>query len=318
VFEDLALKIEIFGKLDKIAGPGTLLASNTSTLDVDAIAAATSRPGDVVGMHFFSPANVMKLLEIVRGENASPEAIATAVAAGKLLGKVPVVVGNCDGFVGNRMLARRTTECERLLLEGAKPEEVDAVVQKFGFPMGPYAMGDLAGLDVGWRIRKHRGVSAPVTDRLCELGRFGQKTGSGYFVYENGSRVPVPDPFVTELAAEKAAALGVKRRNIDAQEILERMTYPMINEAARILEEGIATRASDIDVVWTYGYGWPVWRGGPCFYADQMGATAICAALDHFAELTGDAGLKPTNLLRDMAAHGTKFAAIGITPKAAA
>jgi 3-hydroxyacyl-CoA dehydrogenase len=308
VFEDLGLKTEIFGKLDKLAKPGTLLASNTSTLDVDAIAAATRRPGDVVGMHFFSPANVMKLLEIVRGKDSSPQAIATAVAAGKLLAKVPVVVGNCDGFVGNRMLARRTTECERLLLEGAKPEDVDAVVQKFGFPMGPYAMGDLAGLDVGWRIRKHRGASAPVSDTLCELGRFGQKTGSGYFIYENGGRVPVPDPFVTDLAAEKAEALGIKRRNIDNQEILERMTYPMINEAARILEEGIATRASDIDVVWTYGYGWPVWRGGPCFYADLVGAKAICAALDHYAELTGDAGLIPTKLLRDMADQGTKFA----------
>ncbi len=318
VFEDLALKTEIFGKLDKLAKPGTLLASNTSTLDVDAIGAATSRPGDVVGMHFFSPANVMKLLEIVRGKDSSPQAIATAVAAGKLLGKVPVVVGNCDGFVGNRMLARRTTECERLLLEGAKPEEVDAVVQNFGFPMGPYAMGDMAGLDVGWRIRKHRGASAPVSDTLCELGRFGQKTGSGYFVYENGGRVPVPDPFVTDLAAEKAAALGVNRRNLQPQEILERMTYPMINEAARILEEGIATRASDIDVIWTYGYGWPVWRGGPCFYADLVGAKAICAALDHYAELTGDAGLKPAKLLRDMAAHGTTFADIGAPSKAAA
>jgi 3-hydroxyacyl-CoA dehydrogenase len=318
VFEEMALKKEIFGKLDKLAKPGTLLASNTSTLDVDAIAAATSRPEDVVGMHFFSPANVMKLLEIVRGEKSSFPSIATAVAAGKLLAKIPVVVGNCDGFVGNRMLARRTTECERLLLEGALPQDVDAVVQKFGFPMGPYAMGDLAGLDVGWRIRKHRGVTAPISDALCEAGRFGQKTGKGYYIYENGSRTPTPDPEVTKLAAEKAEALGVKRRNITEQEILERMTYPMINEAARILEEGIAVRASDIDVVWAYGYGWPVWRGGPCFYGDLIGAKAICEALDHYAELTGDPGLKPAKLLLDLAASGGKFADIGVSKKAAA
>jgi len=318
VFEELALKKEIFGKLDKIAKPGTLLASNTSTLDVDAIAAATSRPEDVVGMHFFSPANVMKLLEIVRGSKSSFASIASAVAAGKLLAKIPVVVGNCDGFVGNRMLARRTTECERLLLEGALPQDVDAVVQKFGFPMGPYAMGDLAGLDVGWRIRKHRGVAAPVSDALCEAGRFGQKTGKGYYIYESGSRTPTPDPEVTKLAAEKAEALGVKRRNITEQEILERMTYPMINEAARILEEGIAVRASDVDVVWAYGYGWPVWRGGPCFYGDLIGAKTICAALEHYAELTGDAGLKPAKLLLELAASGGKFADIGVSKKEAA
>jgi 3-hydroxyacyl-CoA dehydrogenase len=318
VFEELALKKEIFSKLDKLAKPGTLLASNTSTLDVDAIAHSTSRPGDVVGMHFFSPANVMRLLEIVRGKDSSYQSIATAVAAGKLLGKIPVVVGNCDGFVGNRMLARRSTECERLLLEGAAPQDVDAVVLKLGFPMGPYAMGDLAGLDVGWRIRQHRNATAPVSDALCEAGRFGQKTGKGYYIYENGSRVPTPDPEVMKLAAEKAEALGVKRRNITEQEILERMTYPMINEAARILEEGIAVRASDIDVVWAYGYGWPVWRGGPCFYGDLIGAKTICVALDHYAELTGDEGLKPAKLLRELAASGGKFGDIGVTQKAAA
>ncbi len=317
VFEDMAIKKEVFGKLDRLAKPGTLLASNTSTLDIDAIAAQTSRPEDVVGMHFFSPANVMKLLEIVRGEKSSFQSIATAVAAGKLLAKIPVVVGNCDGFVGNRMLARRTTECERLLLEGALPQDVDAVVQRFGFPMGPYAMGDLAGLDVGWRIRKHRGVTAPVSDELCEQGRFGQKTGRGYYIYENGSRTPTPDPEVTKLAAEKAAALGIKRRNITEQEIFERMFYPMINEAARILEEGIAVRASDVDVVWAYGYGWPVWQGGPCFYGDLIGAQKIAKALEHYAELTGDAGLKPAKLLTDLAASGGKFADKGVTKAAA-
>jgi 3-hydroxyacyl-CoA dehydrogenase len=308
VFEDLELKKEIFGRLDQLAKPGTLLASNTSTLDVDAIANATSRPADVVGMHFFSPANVMKLLEIVRGAKTSQQSIATAIAAGKLLGKIPVVVGNCDGFVGNRMLARRTIEAERLLLEGALPQEVDAVVQKFGFPMGPYAMGDLAGLDVGWRIRQHRGIKAPVSDALCEQGRFGQKTRAGYYTYEPGSRVPVPDPLVVALAAEKAAALGIAPHPNSEAEILERMIYPMINEAARILEEGIAVRASDIDVVWTYGYGWPVWRGGPCFHADLIGAKKICDALDHHAELTGDPQLKPAGLLRELAATGRKFA----------
>jgi 3-hydroxyacyl-CoA dehydrogenase len=318
VFEEMGLKQEIFGKLDKLAKPGTLLASNTSTLDVDAIANATSRPADVVGMHFFSPANVMKLLEIVRGEASSHQSIATAIAAGKILGKIPVVVGNCDGFVGNRMLARRTTECERLLLEGALPQDVDAVVQKFGFPMGPYAMGDLAGLDVGWRIRKHRGVKAPVSDALCEQGRYGQKTGKGYYIYESGARTPTPDPEVIKLAAAKAEELGIMRRNISETEIFERMFYPMINEAARILEEGIAVRASDIDVVWAYGYGWPVWQGGPCFYADLVGAKKIADALNHYAELTGDAGLKPAKLLEDLAASGGKFESFKVAAKAAA
>jgi 3-hydroxyacyl-CoA dehydrogenase len=309
VFENLALKKDIFAKLDGLAKPGTLLASNTSTLDVDAIASATTRPQDVVGMHFFSPANVMKLLEIVRSKTSSAQSIATSLAAGKLLAKIPVVVGNCFGFVGNRMLARRAVESERLLLEGALPQDVDAVVQKFGFPMGPYAMDDLAGIDIGWCIRQETGDSAPVSDALAEMGRFGQKTGRGFYIYENGSRTPTPDPEVTKLAAEKAEALGIKRRNISEQEILERMLYPMINEAARILEEGIAIRASDIDVVWAYGYGWPVWRGGPCFYADLIGARQICDALTHYAALTGDTSLKPAALLREMGETGGSFAA---------
>jgi 3-hydroxyacyl-CoA dehydrogenase len=318
VFEEMELKKQIFGRLDKIARPGIVIASNTSTLDIDAIANATSRPGDVVGMHFFSPANVMKLLEIVRGKASSHQAIATAIAIGKTIGKIPVVVGNCDGFVGNRMLARRTTECERLMLEGAKPHEVDAVVTKFGFPMGPFAMGDLAGLDVGWRIRKHRGATAPVSDALCEMGRYGQKTGRGYFIYENGSRLPKPDPEVEKLIADTAARLGITQRKIGEQEILERMTYPMINEAARILEEGIAIRPSDIDVVWVYGYGWPVWRGGPCFHADLVGLKAIAERLEHYAAATNDAGLKPAKLLQSLAAEGKGFADFGKSAKAAA
>ncbi len=318
VFEEMELKKQIFGRLDQIARPGIVIASNTSTLDIDAIAGATSRPADVIGMHFFSPANVMKLLEIVRGRATSHQAIATAIAIGKTIGKIPVVVGNCDGFVGNRMLARRSTECERLLLEGAKPQDVDAVVTKFGFPMGPFAMGDLAGLDVGWRIRKGRGVTAPVSDALCEMGRYGQKTGRGYFIYENGARTPTPDPEVEKLAADAAAKLGVKQRSIGEQEILERMTYPMINEAARILEEGIAIRPSDIDVVWVYGYGWPAWRGGPCFYADLIGLKTIAERLDHYAEITKDAGLKPAALLKSLAAEGKGFADYGKQTKVAA
>ncbi|MGC9269081.1 3-hydroxyacyl-CoA dehydrogenase NAD-binding domain-containing protein [Acidiphilium sp.] len=318
VFEEMDLKKTIFGRLDGVAKPGAVLATNTSTLDVDAIAAATARPADVLGMHFFSPANVMKLLEIVRGKASSDQAIATAIAVGKAMGKVPVVVGNCDGFVGNRMLARRTTECERLLLEGALPQQVDAVVLKFGFPMGPFAMGDLAGLDVGWRIRKHRGVTAPISDVLCERGRFGQKTGRGYYLYEAGSRTPMPDPEVEALILETSTRLGMTRRVIDDQEILERMTYPMINEAARILEEGIAIRPSDIDVVWVYGYGWPVWRGGPCFHADLVGLATIVERLEHYAKATGDDGLMPAALLRRLAEQGKGFADFGKGAKAAA
>jgi 3-hydroxyacyl-CoA dehydrogenase len=311
VFEEMALKKSIFARLDELAKPGALLASNTSTLDIDAIAGATSRPQDVVGLHFFSPANVMKLLEIVRGKATSYQTLATSLAVGKLLSKIPVVVGNCDGFVGNRMVARRSTECERLLLEGASPQAVDSVVVKFGFPMGAFAMGDLAGLDVAHRIRRGIGVTAPVSDALAEAGHYGQKTGRGYFIYESGSREPVADPSVVALARAKAEALGIVRRDIGAQEILERMTYPMINEAARILQEGIASRSSDIDVVWVFGYGWPIWRGGPCFYADLTGAAAICAALDRYADASADEGLRPAPLLREMAAAGRTFADYG-------
>jgi 3-hydroxyacyl-CoA dehydrogenase len=318
VFENLEVKKEIFARLDGIAKPGALLATNTSTLDVDAIAAATSRPGDVVGMHFFSPANVMKLLEIVRGKATSFPALATAIAAGKLLGKIPVIAGNCDGFIGNRMLHKRTAQNERLLLEGARPEQVDAVVQQIlGFAMGPYAVGDLAGLDIGWRVRQHRGTVAPVSDALCEMGRFGQKTGAGYYLYEPGSRTPVPDPAVIRIAEEKAAALGIARREISDEEIAERMMFPMINEAARILAEGIAMRSSDIDVVWVYGYGFPVWRGGPCFYADLVGADKICAALDRYAAAQDDETLRPAPLLREMAATGQNFAGIAVRQAAA-
>jgi 3-hydroxyacyl-CoA dehydrogenase len=317
VFENMDLKKQIFGTLDRVAKPGAVLASNTSTLDVDEIASATKRPGDVLGMHFFSPANVMKLLEIVRAKATSFDTLQTAIAIGRRMGKVPAVVGVCDGFVGNRMLHKRTKEAERLLLEGALPQDVDAAVVEFGFPMGPYAMGDLAGLDVGWRIRQHRGDKAPVSDALCEAGRFGQKTSAGYYRYEAGSRTPIPDPEVERLIAETQQRMGITPRKIDKQEIIERMIYPMINEGARILEEGIALRPSDIDVVWVYGYGWPVWRGGPMHYADQVGLAHIRDRLAFYAERSGDPGLEPAALLNRLAASGQGFASLGLANEAA-
>ena len=231
----------------------------------------------------------------------------TALALGRRLGKVPVVVGVCYGFVGNRMLARRSVEAERLLLEGALPQEVDAALVEFGLPMGPFAMMDLAGLDVGWRIRKGRGETAVIEDALCEAGHFGQKTGKGYFRYEAGSRTPIPDPEVERIILDASARLGVARRPISAEEIVERMVFPMINEGARILEEGIATRPGDIDVVWVYGYGWPVWRGGPMYYADGLGLAHLRDRLDFYAERSGDETLRPAALIRRLAAEGTRI-----------
>ncbi len=306
VFETMAVKREVFTKLDAICKPGALLASNTSTLDVDQIAGFTRRPADVLGMHFFSPANVMKLLEIVRGKATSHESLARALAIGRSIGKVAAVVGVCDGFVGNRMLHRRSAQAEALLLEGALPQQVDAVVTRFGFPMGPYAMGDLAGLDVGWRIRQGKGTRAPITDALCDAGRYGQKTNAGYYKYEG--RTPTPDPAVERIIAEQQRAVGVNPRSIGDDEIFERMFYPMINEGARILEEGIATRPSDIDVIWMNGYGWPAWTGGPMHYADSVGLQHIADRLDVYAE-GGDESLRPAKLLRERAAAGQGFAA---------
>ena len=277
VFEEMDLKKRVFSDLDRLAKPNALLATNTSTLDVDEIAQATKRPQDVLGTHFFSPANVMRLLEIVRGAATSPDALATAVTLGRRLGKVPVTVGVCYGFVGNRMLARRSGETERLLLEGALPQQVDAAVVAFGFPMGPFAMADMAGLDVGWRIRKGRGERNEIEDALCEAGNYGQKTGKGYFRYDAGSRAPLPDPEVEQMILETSSRLGINRRPIGEEEIVERMVLPMINEGARILDEGIASRPGDIDVIWVYGYGWPVWRGGPMYYADQLGLAHMSA-----------------------------------------
>jgi 3-hydroxyacyl-CoA dehydrogenase len=308
VFEDMALKQKIFAALDRIAKPGAVLATNTSTLDVNALAGATGRPQDVLGLHFFSPANVMRLLEIVRAAATAPDVLATALALARKIGKIPVVVGVCDGFVGNRMLARRSAEMERLILEGAAPQEVDAAMQAFGFAMGPFATSDLVGLDVGWRVRQARGTTAAVADALCAAGRFGQKTGKGYYLYAPGSRTPVPDPAVDALIAEQARRLGIVRRAIAADEIVERLLYPMINEGARILDEGIAARPGDIDVIWVYGYGFPAWRGGPMHHADAVGLGTVAARLAAFAARTGDASLQPAPLLARRAAEGRGFA----------
>ncbi len=310
VFETMAVKKEVFTKLDQFAKPGAVLASNTSYLNINEIAAVTKRPQDVLGMHFFSPANVMKLCEIVRGEKTAPDVLMTAVTIAKRIAKVPVVVGVCDGFVGNRMLAARSKQSEKFLFEGALPQQVDAVVTKFGLPMGPFAMGDLAGLDIGWRSRKDRGIKSEIADALCEAGRFGQKTGKGYYKYEGGSRAPLPDPEVEKLIDETLAKLGLKRRQISDEEILERMVYPMINEGARILEEKIAARPSDIDVVWLYGYGWPIYRGGPMFYADQVGLKHIADRLSFYAKQTNDPSLEPAPLLKRLADEGKTFASL--------
>jgi 3-hydroxyacyl-CoA dehydrogenase len=306
VFEEMAVKKEVFAKIDSIAKADAVLATNTSTLNVDEIAAATTRPQSVIGTHFFSPANVMRLLEVVRGALTSKTVIATAMALAKQIQKVPVLVGVCDGFVGNRMLHQRGREAEKLILEGALPQQVDRVLYDFGFPMGPFAMGDLAGLDVGWRIRKAKGVKSAVADRLCEMGRFGQKTGAGYYRYEESDRTPKPDPEVEKIILEVSKQMGLQRRAISDDEILARLLYPMINEGAKILEEKLAIRASDIDVIWVYGYGWPVYRGGPMFYADSIGLKVIRDRLLDWQRQHGDVW-KPADLLSRLAADGKGF-----------
>jgi 3-hydroxyacyl-CoA dehydrogenase len=315
--EDIALKLQTFSRLDALCPPEVVLASNTSYLNIDEIAKVTNRPQDVLGMHFFSPANVMKLCEIVRAAKTAPDALTTAVSIARKIAKVPAVVGVCDGFVGNRMLSQRGKQSEKLLFEGALPQQVDAVVTKFGMPMGPFAMGDLAGLDIGWRSRKDRGLKSEIADTLCEAGRFGQKTGKGYYKYEGGSRSPMPDPEVEKLIAETLQRLGRKTRVVSDDEILERMMYPMINEGARILEEGIAARPSDIDVIWLYGYGWPIYRGGPMFYADQVGLKHIADRLSYYAKETNDPSLEPSALLKRLAAEGKTFASLAAQSKAA-
>jgi 3-hydroxyacyl-CoA dehydrogenase len=311
VFEEMPIKKEVFAKLEKITRPDTILATNTSYLNVDEIAATTGRPRQVLGMHFFSPANVMKLLEIVRGKNTSDEALATAIDVARKINKVPTIVGVCHGFVGNRMLKARGIEAESLLLEGALPQEVDAAVTGFGFPMGPFAMSDLAGLDIGWRIRKAMGQKSEIFDSLCEQGRYGQKTGAGVYRYEGGSRTPIPDEVTEHIIVNASKNAGVKRRPIDKKEIEERLIFSMINEGARILEEGIAMRPGDIDIVYINGYGWPVWKGGPMFYADLVGLPYIRDKLSEYAKQSGNKHLEPAALLKKLAAEGKGFSSLG-------
>ena len=308
VFEDLGVKQDVFARLDEVAKPGAVLATNTSSLDVNAIAAATGRPEAVVGTHFFSPAHVMRLLEVVVGDATSAHTLATAMRMGLRLGKAPVPVGVCDGFVGNRMLYAYRRQADRLLLEGALPEEVDGALQRFGFRMGPFAVADLAGLDIGRAVRirlareaEARGMApAPpnVADRLCERGWFGQKTGRGFYRYEPGDRTPRPDAEVAGIARRESAALGIERRNLDDGEILERCLFALVNEGARILAEGIAEREGDVDVVWALGYGFPRERGGPMYWARQAGLDRVIRSLERLAVATGDPELAPSEGLR--------------------
>lgn len=304
-FEDMGVKAEIFGALDRIAKPGAILATNTSYLDVNAIAETTKRPQDVVGLHFFSPANVMRLLEIVRGARTAPDVLVTSLDLARKIGKLPVVVGVCYGFVGNRMLAKRTQAAERLLLAGAMPHEVDDAVTDFGFRMGPFAMSDLAGLDIGWRARKATGAKAPVADALAEQGFFGQKTGRGFYRYPEGARKGERDPDTEALITRLSDERGITRRSFSREEIIARLMYPMVNEGAKILEEGIASRSSDVDVVWVNGYNWPNFTGGPMHWAEGVGLARIVEALDALAAETGDDSLKPAALLRRLAQGGS-------------
>ncbi len=309
IFEDMAAKQALFAELDRVAKPGAVLATNTSTLDVDAIASATRRPELVCGMHFFSPANVMRLLEIVRGRATSFETIATAMEVGKRIGKVNVVVGNCDGFVGNRMTGKRGFQLERLLLEGALPQDVDRVMEAYGMAMGPCATGDLAGLDIGAAVRRARGTTAPIADALVAQGRFGQKTGRGWYLYDDDRR-RLPDPEVEALIVRMSEQAQIRRRAIDDGEILERLLLPMVNEGARILEEGIAARASDIDVVFCNGFGWPAFRGGPMWWGDRLGVRAVRDKLARHAAATGDTNMQPAALIERLAQEGGSFAAL--------
>jgi 3-hydroxyacyl-CoA dehydrogenase len=303
VFENMAIKKEIFAKLDAIVKPGAILASNTSYLNVDEIAAVTQRPQDVCGMHFFSPANVMRLLEVVRGAKTAPDVLETVLGLARKIGKVAVVAGVCHGFIGNRMLELRQREANKLIEEGAMPWDVDRVITAFGMPMGPFQMADLAGLDIGWSAETSK--SETLRDKLCEQNRRGQKTRAGFYDYDE-QRTPTPSDLVRDLVLQQSAAKGVTRRAISDEEILQRCTYTMINEGALILEEGMAYRASDIDMVWLTGYGFPAYRGGPMFYADTVGLKHIVEALRKFQAMNA-ADFKPAPLLEKLAAEGRGF-----------
>ena len=315
VFEDIGVKEQVFKKLDEVAKPGAILASNTSTLDLNKIAGFTKRPQDVIGLHFFSPANVMKLLEVVRGATTGKDVLATVMQVAKKIKKTAVVSGVCDGFIGNRMIEQYSRQAMFLLDEGASPQQVDAALEKFGFAMGPFRMSDLAGNDIGWAIRKRRYVEQPnvlyskVADKLCELGRFGQKTGAGWYRYEPGGRDALPDPVVDELIVNYRKEIGITPRQISSDEIVERCVYALVNEGARILEEGIAQRASDIDMVYLTGYGFPLHRGGPMLYADIVGLYNVVRAAEKFAANPhGDAAFwQPAPLLAKLAAEGKTF-----------
>jgi 3-hydroxyacyl-CoA dehydrogenase len=323
VFEGMALKKEIFKELDRVCKPGAILASNTSTLSIDEIASSTSRPDFVIGTHFFSPANVMRLLEIVRGKASSKEVIATCMQLSKSLGKVGVLVGNCRGFVGNRMFGPYRREAQFLVEEGAGIDAVDRALSDFGMAMGPLATGDLAGLDVGWRIRKeYRHLEVPgirqpfAEDRLCELGRYGQKTGAGWYKYDHQRRA-TPDPLVTELVRKWVDEAGIAQRQISAGEITDRCLYALVNEGARILEEGYALRASDIDIIYLNGYGFPAHRGGPMWYADTVGLKQVCDRVSEFHRQHGEIW-RPAPLLKRLADQGKTFAEFGKEEGAAA
>ena len=314
VYENLELKKEIFTRLDGVMKEGALLATNTSGLDVDAIADSTSRPEFVCGMHFFSPANVMRLLEVVRGEKSSPVTLGTAMALGKRLGKVSVMAGNCPGFIGNRMLGGYTRQANLMILEGATPAQVDKVMYEFGLAMGPFAMADMVGLDLGWRARKMMGgsneVTARIPDELCELGRYGQKNGKGYYRYEEGDRTPLPDAEADEVIARVAGDLGYDRKEFSDEEILKRCMYPLVNIGAKLLEEGHALRAGDIDTVYVNGYGFPTYVGGPMWFADTQGLESVVADMDRFFAETGDEAWKPAELLKKLAGEGKTFASL--------
>lgn len=309
-FEDMGVKEQVFRDLDRVCKKGAVLASNTSTLDIDEIASFTSRPGDVVGMHFFSPANVMRLLEVVRGKDTSPDVIATAMAVGRKIGKVGAVAGNCDGFVGNRMLEKYLTEAVAMVEEGASPAEIDTALARWGMAMGPFAMSDLAGIDVSWHIRQRRikegkPYGSALMDKFYEAGRYGQKTSKGFYRYEPGSRTPLPDSEANAIIDGYRRELGVKTSSVPEQEIVKRAIYALVNEGANILEEGIAYRSGDIDIIYLYGYGFPAWRGGPMKYAELRGLAEVLSDIDMFQKRFGERW-KPAHLLKSLVTEGKR------------